>query len=373
MSQLISMEPDQHHCAVRKLLAAAAFAFSFTFLVAAQAEDRLQLQPEQRVVFVGNTFAERMDLYGYLESALYCAYPEHNLTVRNLGWSGDEVDLKPRPANTGSFEENLTWHKADVLFLFFGMNESFAGDEGLGNWQSRLTEFVSGLKKQKFNGKSAPKLVLVSPTAHEDLGAPLPTGAQVNNRNRLLQEYTNIMARVANAQGVLFVDILEATREKMAAAEDEKLSINGIHLNELGYYHASRALAEGLGLIGTSDDKTGDADQAKALRRVIIEKNYLYHLCWRPLNPYYIWGGRAWCWTDANPMDELEQIGAAVRRRDKALWQRKKPPIASVWATQPKGAELWETPVQLEAPDMPKKGDAPQMPTVRRNGALPKQ
>ncbi|MCB1096270.1 MAG: SGNH/GDSL hydrolase family protein [Verrucomicrobiae bacterium] len=336
-----------------------------------QAEDRLQLLPGQNVVIAGNTFAERMALYGYFETALYCAYPMHHLTVRNLGWSGDEVDLMPRADNTGSFEENLGWHMADVVILCFGMNESFAGKDGLEQWRMRLGKFVSGLKSQKFNGSSAPKLVLVSPISHEDLGAPMPTGKAVEERNAVLKAYTKVMAEVAASEGILFVDLFEPMTTHMAAAakDNRRLTVNGIHLNERGYYHASRDLAEALGLISADIAST---DNAEALRRAVHEKNYLYHLCWRPLNPYYIWGGRAWCWEDDQPMDELEQIGALVQMRDEAIWKSEKPSIGAVWGKLPQGAEIWEQPVLCSPEGMPAKGEAPRMESVRRNGARPK-
>ena len=336
--------------------------------------DRLKLEPNQRVMIVGNTFAERMALYGYFETALYCAYPDHKLSVRNLGWSGDEVDLMPRPNNTGSFTENLKWHKADVIFLCFGMNESFAGSDGMSAWRDRLTKFVSELKAIQFNGKSAPKLILVSPIAHEDLGAPLPAGAAVVERNKILGEYTRVMGEVAKQEENLFIDLHAPMLKQMGEGGDRKMTINGIHLNELGYYHASREMAQSLGIADTDTDSGGSADgKAAELRRSVVEKNYFYHLCWRPLNPYYIWGGRAWCWADDTPMDELEQIGAVVRQRDEAIWNSAKPATVSLWSIVPHGPEIWERPVDCSMPGLPEKGKAPKMEEVRRNGARPKQ
>ena len=338
----------------------------------ARGEDKLSLGKSERIIFAGNTFAERLAIYGYLETALYCAYPDHKLTVRNLGWSGDEVDLMPRPDNTGSFDENLGWHKADVIFLCFGMNESFAGDGGLESWRDRLTGFVERLKSSRFNGKSLPKLVLLSPTPHEDLGAPLPTGVAVENRNRILSAYTRIMSEVAKEQEVLFVDLHAPMLEQIKSGKS-KLTVNGIHLNELGYFHASREIIRSLGLYDSAAPDNEDGEDAESLRRAILEKNYLYHLCWRPLNSYYIWGGRAWCWAADTPLDGLEQIGAAVRERDKALWNRAKPPVSAVWANAPDGPELWESPVDCSKDALLEKGKAPAMETVRRNGARPKR
>ena len=48
-----------------------------------------------RVVFVGNTFAERLHLFGYFETFLHCRFPEHRLRIRNLGWSADELTRMP--------------------------------------------------------------------------------------------------------------------------------------------------------------------------------------------------------------------------------------------------------------------------------------
>ena len=358
-------------------LGAAALMAAATATGISLADDRLALEPGQRVIIAGNTFAERMALYGYFETALHCAYPEHKLVMRNLGWSADEVDLLPRPDHTGTFEENLAWHRAEVIFLCFGMNESFGGMEKIGEWRQRLTKFVEGLGDARFNGMSAAKLVLVSPVAHEDLGAPLPTGRAVEDHNRLLESYTAVMREVAESKGLLFVDLFEPMRKLLpeGGAGGRKLTVNGIHLNELGYFHASNAMARALGLTEVAAASAGgnvEGAGADKLRRAIHEKNYFHQLCWRPLNPYYIWGGRAWCWAADRPMDELEQIGHTVRERDEAIWAAKKPPVDQVWAAAPEGPEIWETPVEYADPTLPAKGAAQEMATVRRNGARPK-
>ena len=44
-----------------------------------------------RIVWIGNTLVEREQRYGYWETALIAANPDKNITVRNLGWSGDTV------------------------------------------------------------------------------------------------------------------------------------------------------------------------------------------------------------------------------------------------------------------------------------------
>src|SRR5690606_8851758 len=86
--------------------------------------------PDDTIVFVGNTFSEGFQRYNYFETLLHSSFSEKNLKVRNISWSADEVDLMPRPLNFPTLEENLMKLKADVIFLSFGLNESYLGERG---------------------------------------------------------------------------------------------------------------------------------------------------------------------------------------------------------------------------------------------------
>jgi hypothetical protein len=55
-------------------------------VAAAAAPARLELQPHDHVVVVGNTLAERMQYFGNFETLLHARFPQHELSVRNLGW-----------------------------------------------------------------------------------------------------------------------------------------------------------------------------------------------------------------------------------------------------------------------------------------------
>src|SRR5947209_16876874 len=92
---------------------------------------KLTLQKGDRVVFVGNTFAERAREFGYIEALFQARWPDLGLTFRNLGYSADEVNLQPRPLNFGDMHQHLAEVKADVILLCYGMNESFKGAAGL--------------------------------------------------------------------------------------------------------------------------------------------------------------------------------------------------------------------------------------------------
>src|SRR5262245_18330538 len=50
---------------------------------------KLDLRKGDRIVFMGDTFAEREALYGYIETMLHAQFPEHKPTFRNLAYSAD--------------------------------------------------------------------------------------------------------------------------------------------------------------------------------------------------------------------------------------------------------------------------------------------
>src|SRR5688500_17286093 len=104
----------------------------------------LTLQAGEHICISGNTLAERMEYYGWLDTYLHARFPKHDLVIRNLGFSGDEVTTRLRSKNFGTPDEWLSGKaepvggyqenrlegantKADVIFAFFGYNESYAG------------------------------------------------------------------------------------------------------------------------------------------------------------------------------------------------------------------------------------------------------
>ena len=66
-------------------------------------------------------------------------------------------------------DEWITRHRADVVIAFFGYVKSFEGEAGLDNFTAELEGFVKHSLAQKYNGKTAPQLALVSPIAFQDL------------------------------------------------------------------------------------------------------------------------------------------------------------------------------------------------------------
>jgi len=129
----------------------------------------LQLKKGDHICLIGNTLADRMQHHGWLEALLHSRFPRHELVVRNLGFSGDELTSRLRSANFCSPDDWLSRCQADVVFAFFGYNESFAGPDGVEKFKKGLEDFIKHTQIHKYNGKSPPRLVLFSPIANEYL------------------------------------------------------------------------------------------------------------------------------------------------------------------------------------------------------------
>jgi hypothetical protein len=281
---------------------------------------RLELRPGDRVVLVGNTLAERMQVYGHFETLLMARFPDLKLTVRNLGWSGDTTTLQPRPLNFGSAPTHLYKQKADVILAFFGLNESFDGEAGLARFEQDLDEYLRAHLAAKYNGRSAPRLALVSPIAHERL-ARLPR-VDAEARNQDLARYTDAMRRVAAARGVVFVDLYAPTRAAMAQAA-APLTINGIHVNEDGDRLVARLLVAALGYApGLRAAAPAEVKRLDALRALIHDKNQQFFYRWRPVNGEYVYGRRHEPFGSVNFPAEMQQLDGMVAERDRRIWSR---------------------------------------------------
>src|SRR5262245_15044865 len=164
------------------LVGCLALVFCFAAVGSAADEPKLTLNKGDHVVLIGNTLAERMQYFGNFETLLHSRFPDLELVVRNLGWSADELALRPRSQSFVDHGHTLADHKADVILAFFGFNESFGGPRGLKKFEDDLNKFIEETLAAKYNGKSAPRLVLFSPIAHENLGRKgYPDGAKTND------------------------------------------------------------------------------------------------------------------------------------------------------------------------------------------------
>jgi glucose/arabinose dehydrogenase len=283
---------------------------------AADDPPKLELRQGDRIILIGNTLAERMQYFGHFETLLQSRFPGLDLVFHDLGWSADELTLRPRQAAFNDHGHTLEVEKPGVLIAAFGFNESFAGPGGLDKFRNDLNKFLVESTTTRYNGKEAPRVVLLSPIAHEDLRNPHLTDGKANNQNIAL--YTQAMAEAAAKHKVVFVDLFGSTRKLMENRADDRkpLTINGVHLNEQGDQAVAKILDEAL--FGPRPAAV-KADLAK-LKREILEKNSQFFHDYRAINGAYIYGGRKAPFGIVNFPAEFAKLREMIARREARIW-----------------------------------------------------
>src|SRR5690606_19002246 len=184
----------------------------------------------------------------------------------------------------GTLDDHLQQQKADIIFAFFGLNEAFKGLDSVSNFKEDLHAFLSHLSTQKYNGKSSPQVILVSPIAHEALGGFLPD-PKAQNIN--LEAYTKEMKKVASELDIPFIDLFTPTKELMNGSDS--LTSNGIHLNEEGYLKVSEIMANALDFPVAS---WKEDQSSQLLREAVAKKNQHFFYRFKAQNGEYIYGRR---------------------------------------------------------------------------------
>ena len=269
----------------------------------------LELKKGDRIAFIGNTLLDRAQEFAHFESYLHLAHPEHELVIRNFSWSADEVDLQPRPDNFATVKQHLTREKIDLIFAAFGYNESFAGQEAINSFKARMTTWLIDLKTSAFNGKTAPRIILLSPVANENVKNI--AAADLNNAN--IKAYTEAIAEIATLEKVGFANVFDATETAMRDQSSE-LTFNGAHLTDEGYkVFADQLFRETFG--------ESAPDPSDELRQVIVDKNRHYFRRYRPLNTFYYVGGRSKTYGYLDFLPAMRNFEIMTANREKRAWE----------------------------------------------------
>jgi azurin/glucose/arabinose dehydrogenase len=300
----------------------------------------LELKPGDHVAIIGDGLADRFQHSGWLETYIYSRYPGLDLVFRNLAVTGDEVAVRHRPVDFGSPDDWLNKVQADVIFAFFGFNESFNGEGGLAKFRTELDKFLKETQAKDYSGKGHPRIVLFSPIANEknqDPNLPDPTA---NNAN--LSQYTAAMAQVAKANGVAFIDLFSPSERIFAdaARRGQSLTIDGVHLSQTGDKLLADAILNALlnSQAAAPQPRIGGADLEK-LRTAVNEKNFQWEARYRTIDGNNVYGGRSELAyapgksmiTDRNPpapfisnfkvmQEEMAQRDAMTANRDRRIW-----------------------------------------------------
>ncbi len=293
------------------------------------------LRQGDHIVLIGGNLASRMLHFGHLETELHVRFPDSLLLIRNMGDGGNTPGFRPHPgratpwafphadtlhtalaAPTGSqghFEtpdEWLTRLKADVVLAFFGFSAAF-GDAP--RFEEELDAFVTHTQVQSYNGHSPPRLVLVSPTAFEDLShlMDVPDGRAANER---LAGVTATMRQVAERHSVPFVDVFAPSQSWYRDA-DAPLTIDGSQLNSEGYARLCSYLADAVFGLGY-----GDGAYRDQVHQAVMEKNWFWQNDFKMPNGVHAFGRRYKPFGPDNYPAEFAKVRQMTAVRDSAIW-----------------------------------------------------
>lgn len=317
------MTPSKFVIAGRRLTGFLSLLIAF-LCVSSHAQPKLVLQKDDHIALIGGTLPERFQHTGFLETYMVARHPGLNLVFRNLAVSGDEVVTRHRSENFGSPDTWLGHVDADVIFAFFGFNESFKGLEGLEQFKADLDKWIKDTKGKTY-GKSAARIVLFSPIANERHQDPNFPDPRANNNN--IQVYAAAMSAIAQQNQVPFVNLFDPSQKLFseAAARKESLTINGVHLSERGDELIAKAIFKDL---FNEPEPTGDF---RKLRAAINDKNEQWHDRYRTIDGYNVYGGRSQLSYESGKggpkisnykvmQEEMTQRDVMTANRDKRVW-----------------------------------------------------
>lgn len=291
----------------RSLALLAGVAFAGLSVSPSRAEDaaKFEFRDGDRVVLLGGAFVERMQYDNYLETLITAAFPDRNLTFRNLGWSGDTVWGDSRGVFGGRAEgfkrlvSDVNLCQPTLLVIGYGQNEAHAGEGGLAEFRAGLNQLLDALRP------TGARFLLLGPKKQQNIGPPLPDPAPYNAD---LRKYTQAIADVAQERGAAFVDLYDLPGE----------TDNGLHLTDAGALEFAQALLPQLNV----PTPVYSISELAELRRTIGHKNEWFFHRYRPQNETYLFLFRKH--EQGNNAVEIPQFDPLVEQKEREIARLKR-------------------------------------------------
>jgi putative heme-binding domain-containing protein len=273
----------------------------------------------ERIALVGNSLAERMNLYGHFETLLHLRFPEKELVIRNFARPAEEVSIHQRSGDYTKIDDPLAAFGPDTFLCFFGFNESFKGKDGVEKFRADYERFIDeySARYPRDETKAKPRFVLISPIAVEPSGNPLLPDAKKQDEN--LKLYADAVKAVAEKRNLAFVDVFTPT---LAAFTEKgpglRYTIDGDHLTDAGDMMIGTHLA--IALCGKSQRPSSvTTEQFEKLLRAVNDKSFVHQQDYRMVNGWYVYGGRRTYDTETFPR-EYAKLRAMAAVRDRYVW-----------------------------------------------------
>ena len=271
----------------------------------------------ERIALVGNSTAEKMNLYGNFETRVHLRFPDKHLVVRNFARPADEVGNRQRPGNYDLLDDPLYSFSPDTVLCFFGFNESYAGPEGVDSFKRGYRSFLQQFSERYTRDDSGSKVrfVLVTPAAFENSNDPLLPNAEEVNKNIAI--YAEAVKQIGKETNWPVVDIFAGTKQRFDAEPKCQHTLAGYAINEQGDSVIAELLDEGL--FGKSTSKTSKELFAK-VKAAVVDKSWVHLQDYRMLNGWYVYGGRR-TWDHETFPNEYLKIRQMAALRDTFIWE----------------------------------------------------
>ncbi|MEM1225398.1 MAG: PVC-type heme-binding CxxCH protein [Planctomycetota bacterium] len=233
------------------------------------------------VAFVGDGLIEQEQYAGWVEVMLSTAFPDSDVTFRNLGWNGDTPTGASRSGlslvQAGRESEGESWRqlqaqiqqvKPTVAVIGYGMS-SLLDEVPADSFIADLRDLIRHIKHVNVDCR----VVLLSPLK--------PSGPSAVT-NQAVEAYTDAMNKLSIETGAHFIEL-----SPVAPSHDQRK--DAIHLNESGYRHMAKVMQTQLELQTRAWDRP---EATERLRQAIVEKNRWWFHRSRPANMAYVFGFR---------------------------------------------------------------------------------
>jgi lysophospholipase L1-like esterase len=191
--------------------------------------ERIELKPNQRIVFIGDSITDAGRLmreyrplgYGYVRfiaNQLWSKYPQFDLDIVNTGINGDSIrDLQER------WQKDCLDYQPDILSILIGINdvcrqyyESTNEAAFLDEYESIFTKLLSQAKLQ-----SDCRIVLMEPFLFCD--------NKELAEYRTLQKYIDVVRKLAKQFKAVLVPLQALIDEKITQIPPKKWSDDMVH------------------------------------------------------------------------------------------------------------------------------------------------
>ncbi len=269
------------------------------------------LRAGDRVALVGGTFVERLQQCGALEAELQCRRPDLQLSVRNLGWSGDNVLSIARKGFDGPDDgikrllADLDSANPTVVLLAYGFSEASREEVKSGQFETGYRQLIGTLAAKSFQRPI--RMVLVKPLA-------MP-GYRTPGYADTIAACREIVDKIASESGLPTIDApwndVQWSDDQWTGAES-LLEPNRLLPSPDGYAELARGYADAL----VGGKPCGQIDPA--LTTEIVEKNQLFFHRHRPQNETYLFLFRKH--EQGRNAAEIPMFDPLIEAADKAIW-----------------------------------------------------